>query len=151
MFNYHSTLDDIVAPSTKVIVSEGVTESVLLVESDDELRGRLSTTLRREGFHVIEAATGRSAIEVLRTMKGVVEWLVTNVHLSGLSGLHVAFEYRYQFPLRPIVFMDDGQYSSDPYLLTFSRWLPQPYTGSKLLLLMKELRADKHELTTMGC
>lgn len=137
--------------SDRAIVSEGVAESVLLVESDQALRETLAAALQLHAFHVIEASTGGEALQILRHLKGTVEWLVTNVCLSGLSGLHVAFEYRFQFPVRPIVFIDSSKSSSDSCLLTCSRWLPEPYSSGQLLRLMEGLRDDKHEPLTMGC
>ncbi len=134
-----------------VIVSECSVESVLLVEADEDRRETFAKLLRDQAFHVIEARDGAAALHLLRDMKGSLEWLVTNVRLSILSGLHVAFEYRYLYPARPIVFIDDSSTRDDQDLLDGSVTLRSPFSAHELISLMERLRSERSEAVTIGC
>lgn len=132
------------------IVSESIVESVLLVESDDGLRRTIAEALRREAFHVVDASDGASALTLLRDMRGSLEWLVTHVRLPILSGLHVAFEFRFTNPKSPIIFMTDREVSDEPNLLLGSETLHRPFSIDRLLPLMRALREKRHRPATIG-
>ncbi|WP_375459223.1 response regulator [uncultured Enterovirga sp.] len=134
----------------EAIVSEAVVESVMLVEGDGELRHTLATALRSEAFYVVEAAGGATALQLLRDMRGSVEWLITNVDLPTLSGLHVAFEFRFTHPTRPIIFMTEREVPNGPDLLQGSMTLRPPFSMADLMPLMDALRENKHRASTIG-
>lgn len=137
--------------ASDTIVSECSVESVLLVEPDEARRERFAKALRDQSFHVIEARDGTAALHLLRDMKGSLEWLVTNVRLRVLSGLHVAFEYRFLHPARPIVFIDDSSTPDDQDLLNGSVTLRSPFSAHQLISLLERLRAERSEAVTLGC
>jgi DNA-binding response OmpR family regulator len=81
------------------------TETVLLVEDDTDLRWLLAEALQDVGYQVLEAETGEMALSLLRERKGQIAWLLTDLHLPGLiSGWHVAFEYSFHNPSRPVIY-----------------------------------------------
>lgn len=147
-----SCIHDPSRPAFRTIVSESAVESVLLVEGDPTLRGELGQALRDHSFHVVEAVDGGSALKLLRAMKGTLEWLITNVRLTSLSGLHVAFEYRFLHPTRPIVFIDGSNRQGDGGrdLLSGSVTLRPPFSTHDLMPLMKTLRDHRNGLSTIG-
>jgi DNA-binding response OmpR family regulator len=107
--------------------------------------------MREHAFHVIEARDGAAAVDLLRAMNGSLEWLVTNVRVGILSGLHVAFEYRYLHPARPIVFLDDSTTPDRQDLLNGSVTLGPPFAAQMLISLMETLRSEKSQAVTIGC
>jgi two-component system cell cycle sensor histidine kinase/response regulator CckA len=67
--------------------AEGVegNETILLVEDEDCVRGIISAVLRRQGYHVLEAATPHIACEMFSRHSGVA-LLLTDVVMSQMNG-----------------------------------------------------------------
>jgi DNA-binding response OmpR family regulator len=65
---------------------------VLIVDDDRALRELLCDYLRREGFDVLEAADGHSALQTFRS--GGVEIAILDIMMPGLDGLAVLREIR---------------------------------------------------------
>ena len=61
-----------------------MTQTILLVEDDDTLRGTVAKFLTRQGFEVVTASDGGSALEQLRSRRFAVTLL--DLHLPGLRG-----------------------------------------------------------------
>jgi|GEM_PF-6838847 len=89
-------------PST-LDVGEGEA-TILLVEDNKLLRSVASRILKTAGFAVAEAADTESALRVWQQV-GNVDALLTDVIMSGRSGLELADELRARAPQLPIVFM----------------------------------------------
>jgi two-component system response regulator RegA len=68
-------------------VSDDVAPTMLIVEDDAVLRGRLARAFRERGFEVREAADGESALEIARAEPP--EQAVVDLRMPGLSGLDV--------------------------------------------------------------
>lgn len=64
-----------------------VAPSLLIVDDDDVLRGRLARAFRDRGFEVREAASGESAVELARN--DPPEHAVVDLRMPGMSGLEV--------------------------------------------------------------
>jgi PAS domain S-box-containing protein len=62
------------------------TETVLIVEDEDAVRGLLAGTLRREGYQVLEAANGMDAIAVAATHQAPIQIMVSDVVMPGMNG-----------------------------------------------------------------
>jgi CheY-like chemotaxis protein len=65
-------------------------ETVLIVEDQAEVRGVIRTTLRRNGYTVLEATNGQEALALSRGHAGPIHLLFTDVVMPGLSGRRVA-------------------------------------------------------------
>jgi two-component system response regulator RegA len=68
-------------------MSGEVPPSVLIVEDDAVLRGRLGRALRERGFEVREAASGTEAVELAE--HDPPEHAVVDLRMPGMSGLEV--------------------------------------------------------------
>ncbi len=66
------------------------TESVLLVEDEDAVRGLARKILTECGYTVLEARNGREGLNVFDTHPGKIDLLVTDVVMPGLNGSAVA-------------------------------------------------------------
>lgn len=64
-----------------------VAPSMLVVEDDDVLRGRLARAFRDRGFEVREAPSGEAAVEAARVEPP--EHAVVDLRMDGMSGLEV--------------------------------------------------------------
>jgi PAS domain S-box-containing protein len=69
---------------------EGGSETVLLVEDQDDLRNLVADFLRVSGYQVLEASNGVEALRVVETQKGVIDLLVTDVVMPKMGGWELA-------------------------------------------------------------
>ena len=62
------------------------TETILLVEDQDQLRSLLRSVLQAHGYTVLEAARGDEALALSKEHPGPIHLLVTDVVLPGMNG-----------------------------------------------------------------
>src|SRR5215218_3655132 len=88
---------DIPAPSQ--------TRSILIVEDDAITRAVVVRYFEREGLRVHTAESGEEALGILRTHGRAIDWLFTDIRLSGhISGWIVGAEFNLNHPLRPVIY-----------------------------------------------
>jgi len=78
------------APPAAAAGAPGGSETVLVVEDDEQVRALMASTLRSSGYRVLEASDGIQALLVLGQHAGPLDLLVTDVVLPGMSGRDVA-------------------------------------------------------------
>ncbi|HEY1911239.1 MAG TPA: ATP-binding protein [Vicinamibacterales bacterium] len=61
-------------------------ETILLVEDEDSVRGIIGAVLRRQGYHVLEAATPRAALDLFKVQAGKIDLLLSDVVMPEMSG-----------------------------------------------------------------
>lgn len=64
--------------------------TVLVVEDDDSVRIPTTEFLKMEGFKVLQARTGSEAIHVVQKNRSLLDLLITDVVMPGMSGPEVA-------------------------------------------------------------
>jgi PAS domain S-box-containing protein len=69
---------------------ERASETVLLVEDDDRVRGLLATVLRKRGFTVLVASRGDEALEIVQGHAAPIHLLLSDIVMPGMSGRVVA-------------------------------------------------------------
>ncbi|QDG52340.1 PAS domain S-box protein [Persicimonas caeni] len=72
-------------------------ETILLVEDEEDVREPLKLALEGRGYSVIEAKSGKNAIDVIDAYEGQIDLVLTDVIMPELSGVelvdHLAKEY----------------------------------------------------------
>jgi PAS domain S-box-containing protein len=118
----------------------GGTETVLLVEDEEQLRNVLARVLRGRGYTVLEADNGRSALELLAGAN--VDLLLTDVVLPQVSGRALAEEAQRLRPGVRVLFMSG--YTDDTILRAELlhhgvALLQKPFTAATLARKVREI------------
>ena len=91
-------------------------QSILLVDDDELVRASGTSSLRRAGYDVVQAADGEEALAMLDAA-GPFDLLVTDYAMPGLSGLELIDAVRLRRPQMPILmvtgYADTGQDAAD--------------------------------------
>ncbi|HSP25846.1 MAG TPA: hypothetical protein VLQ65_11800 [Saliniramus sp.] len=78
---------------------------VLLVCTKRALREELAQALAAAGYRVEAVSSGVGGLLILREAQPPFDWLVSELGMPGLiDGRCIAYEYRFQWPLRPALF-----------------------------------------------
>jgi len=77
--------------------------TVLLVDDDPLVRRASSRMVQRAGFTVLEAASGREALQIASQPDRVIDVLLTDLMMPGMSGREVIARFRELRPGVPVV------------------------------------------------
>jgi CheY-like chemotaxis protein len=131
-----------VAPAAAKSKPRGGTESILVVEDDQQVRQLVRNTLRFFGYDILEAATGAEALRVWDLHGTRVHLLFTDMVMpGGLSGLELAEQLRKSRPgLKVIV---SSGYSAELLERTGQvpegiHFLPKPYDPETLVRVVRD-------------
>jgi two-component system, cell cycle sensor histidine kinase and response regulator CckA len=97
------------APVNRAASSEapiqGGTEGILLVEDEPSLRVLVRNVLKRYGYRVFEAASGKDALAVWQQHQGAIDLVLTDMVMpGGMSGRQLADELQRRRPALKIIF-----------------------------------------------
>ncbi len=120
---------------------------VLLIVDDDELLLELLNDILQDEFTVITASDGPSSLEKLRTAS-VIDGLITDIDLPGMSGPQLMWEIRRRYPNLPMMGIS-GTYLS-PHKLAEkcpegTVLLQKPFAVMELLSLARRLFRTENE------
>jgi len=87
-----------VEPPNQAACSLIGTETVLLVEDEDDLRTYVRTILEGRGYSVLDAESGEDAIALAGCGRFEIDLLLTDTVLPGMSGQEIADELRLTRP-----------------------------------------------------
>ena len=90
------------------------TETVLLVEDDDQVRRVVVSTLRRQGYELLVAADGVEALRLMEERDGPVHLMLTDVVMPRMSGRDLAETLKTRHPGMRVLFMSG--YTQDAML-----------------------------------
>jgi two-component system cell cycle sensor histidine kinase/response regulator CckA len=117
-------------------------ETVLLVEDEPEVRALVQRILKTQGYTVVTAANPDEALAVSREFKGVIQILVTDVVMPGMSGPQLADRL---IPTRPdmrVLFVSgytDDAMAPHGILEPGKAFLQKPFTPSALARKIREV------------
>ncbi|MCP4215890.1 MAG: response regulator [bacterium] len=120
----------------------GGSETILLVEDDDDIRIAVRECLDTLGYDVLEAENGRIALDLLLEHTKPPDIMVTDIMMPEIGGWQLARSVRESFPDIKIIFTTG--YSTDPISISESmppnsRFVQKPYSINKITQLIREL------------
>ena len=107
-----------------------------MVEDEIAVRVLVRRVLDRAGYHVLEAASGAEALDLLETVDFPIDILLTDVVMPGMSGRELADELCARFPTLRVLFMSGYTDNvMDRYGMDASgdSLLQKPFNGRELL------------------
>ena len=126
--------------STRTKADHG-TETVLIVEDDQEIRKIARAVLEPRGYKVMEAPDGESAMRILQESTGPIDLLLIDVIMPGLSGTDLAKTAAKLRPSTKIMLMSGypGDALFQPGELPSEiRFLQKPFTIEGLARMARE-------------
>ena len=118
------------------------TETILLVEDEDALRGLTLRTLRMCGYVVIEAANGDEALKVAANFGEPVHLLVTDVVMPGMGGRRLAEHLRIVQPDLKVLYISgytDDAVIRHGILHEQVNFLQKPFSPNGLAFKVREV------------
>jgi CheY-like chemotaxis protein len=126
---------------------QGTTRAVVLaVDDDDAVRSTIVDILKGLGYSVLQAPSGEAALELL-DQDGMIDVLLTDVVMTGMSGPELARRARLSQPRLPIVFISGY---ADPAGITedglFHPLVRKPFRPSDLRRQIEGVLAELRSL-----
>jgi signal transduction histidine kinase/ActR/RegA family two-component response regulator len=144
MFRVHfprTETEDDVRPSQSMTAALRGTETVLLVEDDDQVRALARTVLRRNGYRVLEAQNAGEALLLSDKFEGEIHLLLTDVVMPRVDGRELAVRLAKARPSMTILLFSG--YSDEPSSrdapLPAHGFLQKPISPETLLAKVREL------------
>ncbi|MBI4326127.1 MAG: PAS domain S-box protein [Chloroflexi bacterium] len=128
------------APTPKPV--RGGTETILVVEDELAVRVLLLSLLERQGYQVLEAASGLAAVKVWREHQAEIDLLLTDLVMpEGMSGQELAEKLQSEKPQLKILYTSG--YSADIagqdlVIREGFNFLQKPYSPQKLLKAVRD-------------
>jgi PAS domain S-box-containing protein len=117
-------------------------ETVLVAEDEEDLRQMVVNVLKIQGYTVLEAASGRDALEVWEQANRPVDLLLTDMVMpGGIMGGELAERLSKLCPRLKVIYTSGyspGMAGKDASLMELRNFLPKPYSIGKLAQFVRE-------------
>lgn len=118
------------------------TETVLLVEDEDSVRGLVLQMLQRHGYKVLAASNGKEAMRLADEHQERIDLLLTDVVMPGMDGRELATALSPRLPKMKVLFvsgyMDDTVMRHD-ILHEEVNFLQKPFTPRRLVSKVRQV------------
>ncbi len=85
-------------PQNITVADQPDGETILIVEDDDAIRVNLRDCLQHLGYTVLEAESGKAALEMCESRGGKIELMMTDLVMPGMSGREIAAQISRRYP-----------------------------------------------------
>ncbi|HEY1206314.1 MAG: response regulator [Bryobacteraceae bacterium] len=112
------------------------TETILVVEDDSEVRKLAAEMLSRQGYAVLEAASGPEALRLWRRHAGSIDLLLTDVVMPSMAGPELAAKLTAERPDLKVLYMSgypEDTMAKRGLTASESTFLHKPFTSDALV------------------
>jgi len=130
----------------KTFEGTGGGETVLLVEDEDMVRELAAEIFRGNGYTVLDAPNGASALEISGRHEGTIDLLVTDLVMPGMNGIELAERVAAERPGIAILYMSGYAEDARKHLGRMGKgrtFLQKPITPTTLSRKARELLAER--------
>ena len=113
---------------------------ILAVDDEPDLRSLLRILLHNKGYEVLEAASGREAVDKVRS-EPRIDLVIMDIMMPGLNGIEACAEIR-KFSTVPMLFLTAKSQLSDKaeaYASGGDDYLAKPFSQNELMLKVESL------------
>jgi two-component system cell cycle sensor histidine kinase/response regulator CckA len=139
--------EEVEAPAPGVAgASPGGRETILLAEDESSVRQVASDSLRRRGYHVLEAADGNEALEVAAAHHGPIHLLITDVIMPRLGGLELAARLARERPATRVLYTSGYAETTATLRAALEAgvaFLPKPYLPEDFTRRVREVLDER--------
>ena len=117
-------------------------QTILVVEDEPAMREVTRRILDRSGYHVVAAASGHEALDVLASQQEHIDVLLTDVIMPRMQGTELADKVRIIQPAARVVFMSgytQGLLGAQGVLEPKVHLIEKPFSESALLTKLHEV------------
>lgn len=122
------------------------TETILLIEDEPDLRELLAVTLKINGYVILSAEDGESAILKVKNHIGPIHILLTDVVLPNMSGVEAAKTIRSLRPSAKIIYMTGYAGAANISINSGDTLLEKPVALETLLARIRNLLDEPKKL-----
>jgi two-component system, cell cycle sensor histidine kinase and response regulator CckA len=120
-------------------------ETILVVEDQDEVRRLAISILKRNGYRVVEAANGADALSLADTCTDPIDLLITDVVMPGMTGRELATRLSASRERLKVLYMSG--YAADVIakqgvIDAGMAYLPKPFAPAELAAKVREVLGE---------
>jgi two-component system, cell cycle sensor histidine kinase and response regulator CckA len=118
------------------------TETLLIVENEPAIRNLLQVALRRNGYTVLAAESGREALELVRNHGGAIDLLITDVVMPDMDGPELVKHLTTIRPDTPALFMSgymDDTLGDRGILSTNANFIQKPFSPRAIAKKVRDI------------
>jgi signal transduction histidine kinase/ActR/RegA family two-component response regulator len=110
-------------------------ETILVVEDEDEVRSLASEFLRSAGYSVLTAKDGMEALEVSERLRGSIQLLLTDIVMPKMRGIELAQRLKVASPKLRVVYMSGylDQDTCSEAMIEKAIFLQKPFSRDSLV------------------
>lgn len=121
--------------------------TILLAENEGPLKQFVSALLNRQGYNLIIVSTAPEALERAQAFRGVIDLLLTDIDIAGMTGIELAIQVNRARPDTKIL-MISGLDSGILLLNNGWQFLPTPFLADMLRDRIRDFLSEQPPLTT---
>jgi two-component system cell cycle sensor histidine kinase/response regulator CckA len=126
----------------KAVAASKGTETILMAEDEDSVRRLVRDVLKANGYTVIDAPDGESALRFAERHAGEIHLLLTDVVMGGMNGRELAERLLALRPSTKLLYMSG--YTEDAIIrhgvmAAHTAFLGKPFTPAALLAKVREV------------
>jgi len=117
-------------------------ETVLVVEDDDQLRKLIAQVLQNQGYKVLEASCGHDALMIYKEQKEPIHMLLADVVMPGMSGVQLVEQCRQVGQEFKVLYMSghaERMTASPEVLAIGENFIRKPFTVQGLAKKVREV------------
>jgi signal transduction histidine kinase len=118
------------------------TETILLVEDEQQVRNLTRSMLGRQGYRILDAGSAAEALELARDTGAQIDLLLTDIVMPQMNGLDLAKEIRAARPGIKVLFMSgytDSAVLQQGLLTAEVPFIQKPFTSAALHSKVREV------------
>ena len=125
-------------------------ETILLVEDQDQLRSLISEVLSKNGYVVLQARHGQEALDVTRNYKEPIHLMITDLVMPQMGGRELVLALASTHPDMKVLFMSgypDDTITQEEISSSSLAFIPKPFAPDTLAQKVREV-LDLSEMPT---